>query len=393
MKIGYFTAAFPYRNPLTGKMIKPYNGGGVENVVYNLAVQMAKRGHDVFIFTSAIDSNSSIENYNNIKIYRYAKSFNIGSSPISLSSLYKPLFLASPLDIVHVHLGNLPLPLIGSFYSKINNKPLITTYHADYMGGFGSLVRRFGVYLFDNFIADILLKSSDIILTPSEYYINESKQLSNIRNSVVPIPNGINLKDFDLNISKSEARTKLNLLNDKQIILFVGSLTPRKGPDILLKAMVDVHQKISDAYLVFIGDGMMKKDLEDLARRLNIDQNVRFTGFISDDLKLLYYKASDLFVLPSLLESFGIVLLEASAVGLPLVVSNLEAFNTIVKDGYNGFFTKKGDQKDLGEKIVYILQNKDLRIKMSKNAKENSNNYSWTRVADETEKIYLNLIV
>jgi glycosyltransferase involved in cell wall biosynthesis len=225
MKIGYFLSKFPYKNPFTGEIIGTVQkDGGVENVSLNLAVEMSKRGHEIFIFTSAIDSHSSIESYDHIKIYRYARSFTIGSAPISLSSLYKPLFLDLPLDIVHVHLGNLPLPLIGYFYSKIKNKPLITTYHGDYMGGFGSLVRRFGVYLFDNFIADMLLNGSSIVLTPSEHYINESKHLHKINNNVIPISNGINLKYFDLNISKAEARKKLNLSSSIQVILLLEVL-------------------------------------------------------------------------------------------------------------------------------------------------------------------------
>ncbi len=392
MKIAYFTSAFPYKNPLTGKTIKSYIGGGVENVVYNLAVQMAKRDHDVFIFTSSIDSKNSIEDYGKIKIYRYKQVFKIGEAPISLNLMYDPLLSDINIDIIHSHIGNLPAPLTALFYAKTRKKALITTYHEDWMGGFGSVIRRFSVFLFDSFIADKLLSESNLILTPSEHYIDKSKHLCKVKNRVRAVPNGINLEELNVNLSKEDCREKLNLPLDKKIILFTGGLTPRKAPDILLKAMSIVIQKVPDAYLVFVGKGMMKEDLEKLTDYLSLNERVRFTGFVSDELKLLYYKASDLFILPSFSEGFGIVLLEASVFELPLIVSDLEVFNSIVKSEYNGLFTKRGDERDLAEKMVCLLQNEDLRVDMGKNAKENLSKFTWDRVADETEKIYLNCL-
>lgn len=390
MKIGYFTTAFPFKNPRTGEMTKPYVGGGVGEVVYNLTINMAQRGHEVFVFTSShLDFINSIEDYGNIKIYRYKRNLTIGDKlAFSVSSLYRPLLTNINLDIVHIHVGNLPLPLTGYFYAKIKNKPLITTYHEDYLGGFGSLVRRFGVYLFDSFIADKLISESNIILTPSKYYINKSKHLCKVENMVKAIPNGINLEELKISFSKEECREKLSVPLDKKIILFVGSLTPRKAPDVLLKAMSNVIQNVPNAYLVFVGDGMMREELEQLAHNLNINKNVRFTGFISNDLKLLYYKASDLFVLPSFSEGFGIVLLEACAFGLPLVVSNLDVFRTIVKNKFNGLFVEIDDESDLGDKITFLLQNDDIRLKMGENGRQYVMNFSWERVATETEKVY-----
>ena len=118
MKIGYFTSCFPYKNPLTGEIIGPYIGGGVELGSYNLAVNMAKRGHEVFVFTTSIDSKKSIEVYDKIKIYRYPSNFTVGQCPISLSLLYDPLFSEVDLDIVHARMGNLPAPLTAFFYAK-----------------------------------------------------------------------------------------------------------------------------------------------------------------------------------------------------------------------------------------------------------------------------------
>lgn len=393
MKIGYFVSAFPYKNICKEKNLNVIQkDGGVENVAFNLAVQMSERGHDVFIFTTSACSKDSVEYYGHIKIYRFAKNFKVGMANISLSSLYKPLFLDLKLDVIHVHIGNLPLPISGYLYAKKENVPLITTYHEDYIGGFGSLARRFGVFLFDSFIIDVLLNGSDVVLTPSEHYVNRSKHLPKIKPKLIAVHNGIDLNNFDTNISKRESRVRLNLPPDKKIILFVGSLTPRKAPHILLKSMQGVIGEFQDSYLVFVGDGSMKKDLEYLAIELGIIDHVKFTGFIDEDIKLLYYSSSDIFVLPSFSEGFGIVLLEASAYGLPLVVSNLEVFNSIVKEGYNGLFTRTGDEKDLGEKILFLLKNDDFRIKMGLSGKDKVADFSWEYVAGITEEIYYNFL-
>ena len=216
--------------------------------------------------------------------------------------------------------------------------------------------------------------------------------MSKYKDKVKAVPNGINSEEFNVPFTKEKCRDKINLSCDKKIILFVGSLTPRKAPHILLKAMKKIVKEIPNAYLVFVGGGTMKKKYEEIAVNLGVNRNVKFAGFVEEKVKPLYYKSSDVFVLPSFSEGFGIVLLEASACGLPLVVSNLEVFKVIVEDGYNGLFTKVGDEKDLSDKITYLLENEDVRKKLGKNAMEKVKDYSWDLIAEKTEKVYEELI-
>ncbi|MFX0138040.1 MAG: glycosyltransferase family 4 protein [Candidatus Hodarchaeota archaeon] len=387
MKIGYFTADFPYKGPFKSRFVKDI-WGGVAEVTYNLSLELNKLGHEIKIFTTSMTDKEEVQKYKNITVYRYKKSFTIGSAPISIGILYKPLKLGIDLDIIHAQVGNLPAPLTAYLYAKKMKKTFIVTYHEDWRGGFGSFTRRLGVFLFDHYFANKLLSFSDIILTPSKPYIDDSKFLRKYKSKVKAIPNGINLEEFSVTYSKEECRDKLNLASGKKIILFVGGLTPRKGPHILLKAMKKIVKKIPNAYLIFVGDGMMRKELEIMTMRLKINQNVKFTGFIKENIKPYYYKSSDVFVLPSFSEGFGIVLLEASACGTPLVVTGLEAFKAIVKDGYNGLFTKLGDEKDLANKIIYLLENRTIREGMGKNAMNSIKDFSWDKIAEEYENIY-----
>ncbi|WP_410508091.1 glycosyltransferase family 4 protein [Methanosarcina hadiensis] len=391
MKIGYFTTQFPHKNPLTGEVIFHSHDGGVENVAYSLAIEMAKRGHEISIFTSSRDSTNSIEDYGKIKIYRYKRNFFVGQAPISLDLLYKPLVSDLRLDVVHTHMGNLPAPLTALFFSVIKNKPFIVTQHGDWIGGYGGIKRRIGVFLFNNCLCDLILSRANSVIGLSKSHVQDSRFLNKYLKKIEVIPNGINLNDFEISLSKEECRNLLNLPEDKSIILFVGSLTPRKAPDILLNAMKKIVQECSDSYLVLVGDGSWKNDLKEMANTLGIN-DVLFTGFIEDDMKILYYKAADIFALPSLSEAFPLTLMEAAASGLPLVGSGLECLKEIIDVDYNGFLTKTGDQDDLASKLIYLINNKDLRLKMGINSKDKVRNFSWEKVAQDTEQVYINLL-
>lgn len=394
MKIGYFVTTFPYKNPITGDIIKPYACGGVGIGTYNLAVNMAKRGHEVSIFTTSIDSKKSIEVYDNIKIYRYPSNFTVGQCPISLSLVYEPVLSLLDLDIVHARMGNLPAPFTALLYAKKTKKKLVVSYHGDWVGGFGGIKRRVGVMLFNKFFCDRLLGAADSVIALSEDHVTESRFLNKYSQKLVYIPNGVNFGEFNIPYTKEECRNTLGLPVDSKIILFVGSLILRKAPDVLLKSMREVIIEHSDTRLVFVGNGPLRNELEDMAVNLRIQDNIKFTGYVSDSTtKALYYKAADLFVLPSLEgEAFPNVLLEASVCGLPQIVSGCECFKAIVKDGYNGLLTKTGDKNDLADKIICLLNDEKKLNKMGRNATDFVKNLSWEKVAQDTEQVYIDLI-
>lgn len=393
MKIGYFNTIFPYKNPLTKEiLLEQKSGRGVEDVVFNLTVKMMERGHNIDFFSSSINKKESIEKYGKITIYRYKKNFNIGRSPVSLKLLYKPLQLKNNLDIIHAHLGNLPAPIAAYWYAKKRKKPFIITYHGDTLGGFGDPIRRIAVLFYKIFLVDMLLSNADIIIALSEYNVNESKFLRKYREKIRIIPNGINLKDYHISLSKKQCREKLFLPSDKKILLFLSSLIQIKAPNVLLDAMKKILIEFPDSHLVFVSDGPMRQQLERQAKELGIKENVTFAGFVPEELKKVYYTAADIFILPSFSEAFPVVLLEASACGLPFIVSSLESFRPIVKEGYNGLYTITGDHIDLANKIIYLLQNDELIKQFGNNSKELVKKFSWDEIITQIENVYSELI-
>lgn len=389
MRIGVFTTLFPYKKPFNEVSvdIENYIRGGVGEAVYNLSLRLAQLGHEIYVFTTSADSKDHIEEYKNITIFRYGRRFKIADTDISLSLLNGAL--KHDLDIVHLHLGSPPATLAALRYIKKRKKPFVVTHHLDPEWNYGSIIRRVLVFIYAKYYVKKALSRSDVVIALSENFLNMSKFLSDYRTKIEIIPNGINSEDFDIPCTKIEARERLGLSPDDAILLFVGSLTERKGPQVLLRAMPMILRDTPDTRVVIVGSSTgYLKSLEKLAHELGIESNIEFTGFVDDATKVMYYKSADVFVLPSFSEAFPIVILEASVCGLPLVVSNLEVFRTIVEDGHNGIFTKTGDENDLAGKITHLLKNEDVRKKMGENGRKKIEDYSWDRIAAETEKVY-----
>ncbi len=396
MKIGYFVKRFPYANSHSN-VSEDYarwcllDGGA--NVAYHLAMGIAKKkDHEINIFTVSSDSKDSVENYENITIYRNGVNLIFRGSYISLKSFFK--YPKCQIDILHAHAPSILSDIPALLYAKRNNIPFILTCHGDPDTAPGDFISKMAISFYDRYYLDKVLSYANTIICPSEHYIGESRFLEKHRSKIVVIPNGISFEDFNISYSKEKCREKLKLPLNKNLILFVGVLAHRKGPDILIKAMPRVISKFPNTQLIFVGSGVMRKELEMLSNSLGVENYVKFAGFAGKDLKPLYYKAADVFCLPSTMktEVFPNVFLEASASGLPMVVSDLETFKCIIEDGYNGIVTKRGDENSLADAIIYLLKNEDIKNKMSINAIERVKDYSWERIADDTVKVYNNVL-
>lgn len=391
MNIGYFLSHFPYTDLSNdANYFRRYACGGLGITAHSLAIEMVKRRHRVNVFTTSISSKDSFEQLYGVKIYRYGTKFKIENGNISFNLILKPS--RHNLDIVHAHAPTPPSDIASLRYVRKKRVPFVLTYHGDCKEDIGGLIRNKTVSFYNRYFLDKFMSLADVIISPSSHYIDESRFLGKYRDKIVKIPNGINIDNFDIPYKKEECRSKLGFPIDRKIILFVGTLISHKGPDILLKAMPEVLKDISDAELVFVGDGKMIEDLKRLCKRLNVEKYVKFKGFIGDTTKkALYYKSSDVLALPSTEpELFGLVNLEAMACGVPIVASRIGGIPDVVKDYKNGFLVPPRDSKALADAIIHLLENEDVRRRFGKNGIKEVKNFSSEKIAKETEKIYLN---
>jgi glycosyltransferase involved in cell wall biosynthesis len=233
---------------------------------------------------------------------------------------------------------------------------------------------------------------SDRIISLSDSHLANSRWLKNYQKKVVIIPNGVNLKEFQGANSKAQSRALLGLPTDKKIILFLGSLTARKGSQILVNAMNKVIAKSPNTVLVIVGDGSQKSKLQESINRLELNNAVILTGSVSENQKIAYYRSADIFTLPSFAEAFPLSLLEAGAAGLPVIATRVGGIPNIVEDGANGLLIEAGNCDDLADKISYLLDDGTLRETMGSTGRKMAAQYSWEAISDKTELLYFDIL-
>jgi glycosyltransferase involved in cell wall biosynthesis len=174
--------------------------------------------------------------------------------------------------------------------------------------------------------------------------------------------------------------------------LYVGRFHPEKSIDTLIKATPFIVKKYPNAHVVLVGFGHLEKDLKKLTDNLAMKDYITFCGKVSDEDLVLAYNAADIFVLPSLAELEGMVVLEAMACGKPLLIANAkDSASTYFVNG-NGYLFKAGDHNDLAEKALQLLNNEELLQKMAEKSFEASSEYNIDRSIDKLLALYYSLL-
>jgi glycosyltransferase involved in cell wall biosynthesis len=205
------------------------------------------------------------------------------------------------------------------------------------------------------------------------------------------IPHGLRLRPTH-GLSREAARRSLDLLPDEPVVLYVGRLLRIKGVHHLLGAFPRVLARFPLARLLIVGDGEEGQDLQTSARRLGLGPRVAFLGSLPHEDVIRCMRAADVFVLPSLVESFGIVLLEAMSCGLPVVASRVMGIPYLVEDGLNGFLVPPTDEEALADRITALLSDPDLRARMGEQNRNKAAAYLMPRIADRFFELWQTLL-
>ena len=217
-------------------------------------------------------------------------------------------------------------------------------------------------------------KNIDNLVTVSNELMLDYKTYLN--DKVVFIPNC--LDDSIRKVSKLESKN----------IISVGRLAKEKGFDDLLKLYKRISNKYPDWKLNIVGDGTEKTKLLELTEELKLTNKVIFHGYQNKEYINNLLNDSSIFVLTSHTESFGLVVIEAMACGIPCVsYTSAQGVNEIIDNEENGFLIKNRNQDEMVEKISLLIEDEKLRKKMGKNAKEKSKNYDSNVILEEWKKI------
>jgi len=186
---------------------------------------------------------------------------------------------------------------------------------------------------------------------------------------------------------------QLGCSSDEQILLFVGNLEPRKDPLFLLDVLMDLLTAKRRVKLILCGTGPLLGTIRQRVSQLGLNNYVILTGTVPEHLMPDYYNIADVFVFPSTLEGFGLVIGEAMSCGKPVVALNTSAIPEVVEDGMTGFLVKAGNKSEFVQKVLLLFDNKRLRTEMGARAIERVERlFRWERAASETLKIYQQII-
>lgn len=215
---------------------------------------------------------------------------------------------------------------------------------------------------------------------------------------IASIPAGIDTSLFSPEIKLDDVKEKYRL-NRVRVILFVGKIGRVKGIEYLVKAVdIIVNQPgYRDALFLLVGPyeefeinepGEYTARILNLIKSFKLEQNVRLTGTLPLDELTKLYLACDIFVLPSVVEQFPLVVIEAMAAGKPVVATKTLGALMQVTDGWNGFLVEIGDERELAEKIKYLLDNPEEAKQMGINARETAEQFDWSIVAQKYLAVY-----
>ncbi len=232
---------------------------------------------------------------------------------------------------------------------------------------------------------DALRRARRII--PNSYYTKDWMLKvfgDEYRRQIRMIPGGVDINRFK-KVQTADIDREFNL-KGKRVIVFAGKLTSYKGVKYLVRAAKKINGEI-----IILGDGSERKNLEKIVKDEKI-KNVRFLGHLGkgNDFLVKFYSRADVFVAPSIWdEPLGLVILEAMACETPVVVTRKGGIPLAVKDGKNGLFIKPRNSKDIAEKVNYLLNNEEIRLKMARKARQIAEEkFSWEMISQKFTNIY-----
>lgn len=369
---------------------------GVSTSVEMLKEALQKMGHKVFIVAPNLETNKFIYDKKNEIIW--LPGIKTGIYKTKLTELYSKKAMKIiqnewKLDIIHSQ-SEFGVGYFSRIVSKKLNIPVVHTYHTlyeDYVhyilkGKINNILKKLVIKL-TRYYCD---KKCDELIVPTnkikELFINKY----GIKRNIHVIPSGIDLIRF--NYSKkmindiNKLKKKYHIKDNDFIIGSVGRIAEEKSFDkiiINLKELIKVNKNIK---FMLVGDGPDIDNLKQLAKDLNVNKNMIFTGLVNYDDISLYYHLFDVMVTFSKSETQGLTVIEALAASKPCICINDASFREMVQNNYNGYLFNT--DKEFQNNIYELINNKELYKIMCKNAKNSTYIYSKEVFASNILKIY-----
>lgn len=357
-----------------------FGGSGV--VATELGLELAQRGHEVHFITYRQPVRLALLNpnifYHEVNVPEYPL-FHYQPYELALSSKLVDMVKLYGIEILHVHYA-IPHAFAGYMAKQMLKEqgidlPMVTTLH-------GTDITLVGNHPFYKTAVSFSINNSDYVTSVSEDLKKSTYELFETQKEIAVIPNFIEDKS---DVIEQKCRRSLFATPNERVVTHISNFRKVKRIQDIIKVFYGIQKEIP-AKLMMIGDGPEKADAEKLAQELGIFDKIIFFGNSHEVDSILKY--SDLFLLPSETESFGLAALEAMACSVPVISSNAGGLPEVNVQGVTGFLSDIGDVDDMVTNAIKILKDDKTLEKFKQNALAHSKEFSVDKIVPMYEAIY-----
>lgn len=358
-----------------------YGGSGV--VATELGLELSKRGHEVHFITYSqpvrLELLSNNVHFHEVTVPEYPL-FHYQPYELALSSKLVDMVKLHGIELLHVHYA-IPHAYAAYMAKKMLIEegiyvPIVTTLH-------GTDITLVGSHPFYKSAVTFSINKSDAVTSVSQSLKDDTLRLFDVKNPIEVVPNFIDLDKHEYHFTDCKRGMLAN--EDELIITHISNFRKVKQIPDVIKVFYGIQKELP-AKLMMVGEGPEKEPAERLCRELGIEDKVVFFGNSEEIDKILCY--SDLFLLPSITESFGLAALEAMASGVPVISSNTGGIPEVNIHGKTGYLSKVNDVEDMTQNALHILRDTDVLIQFKQQAKAHAKEFDIHAIVPQYEKIY-----
>jgi N-acetyl-alpha-D-glucosaminyl L-malate synthase BshA len=359
-----------------------FGGSGV--VATELGLELARRGHEIHFITYSQPVRLALLNpnvhYHEVNVPEYPL-FHYQPYELALSSKLVDMVKLYKIDLLHVHYA-IPHAYAGYMAKQMLKAegikiPMVTTLH-------GTDITLVGNHPFYKPAVSFSINKSDVVTSVSQNLKDETYKLFNIKREIHVIPNFIELDKIKIDSTIACHRSVMANENEKIITHISNFRKVKRIPDVI-EIFYKIQQQIPSK-LMMVGDGPEKEIAENLCQKLGISDRVIFFGNSNEIDKILSY--TDLFLLPSETESFGLAALEAMAWGVPVISSNSGGLPEVNFEGVSGFLSDVGNTDEMAQNAIKILSNETKLAEFKENALAVAKQFDIKNIVPIYEKLY-----
>jgi len=358
-----------------------FGGSGV--VATELGLELSKRGHEIHFITYnqpvRLELLSNNVHYHEVTVPEYPL-FHYQPYELALSSKLVDMVKLHKIEILHVHYA-IPHAYAAYMAKKMLQEegifvPIVTTLH-------GTDITLVGSHPFYKSAVAFSINKSDAVTAVSQSLKDDTLRLFDIKNEISVVPNFIDLDKYSNDFN--DCQRAMMAKDEERIITHISNLRPVKRVQDVISVFYNIQKEIP-AKLMLVGEGPERENIELQCQKLGISDKVIFFGKSNEIDKILCF--SDLFLLPSETESFGLAALEAMASSVAVISSNTGGIPEVNIHGVSGFLSNVGDVEDMTKNALYILKDKTRLETFKANARKEALKFDLHKIVPQYEIIY-----